>query len=136
MDQFFANASNTIFAVCHNKWWSPQLMTKSLAYDSDVSRAFLGQTSTHIKPTKAPPWLALSQEIFKICTFRYSKNALLALSVFRFPCKTFSKLLNLTLRKTLFCGWFLKSSYIQIRNLYGCKLARVAKRSELIRCSK
>ena len=60
----------------------------------------------------------------------------LALFIFRFHCKTFSKLLNLTLRKILFRGCILKDSYIQIKNLYGYKLLRAANRSELKRCSK
>ena len=55
-----------------------------------------GQTGTHI------------EEIFIMSASRYSKNALLALSVLRFFCKIFSKLLKLTLRKTLFRGLFLK----------------------------
>ena len=44
-----------------------------------------------------------------IGTSRYSKNTLLALSVLKFLCKIFSKLLKLALWKTLFCGWFLKN---------------------------
>ena len=45
----------------------------------------------------------------------------LVLSVLRFLCKTFLKLLRLTLQKTLFHRWFLKNSHIQIKNLYGYK---------------
>ena len=38
----------------------------------------------------------------------------LALSVLRFPCKLFCKLLKVTLWNTLLCWWFLKkNSYIQ-----------------------
>ena len=47
----------------------------------------------------------------------------LALSFLRFFYKTFSKVL-------------LKNSYIQIKHLYGYKLVRAAKRSELKRCHK
>ena len=60
----------------------------------------------------------------------------LTMSVLRFLCKTFSKLLKFTLWNTLLCGWFLKNSYIQINFFYGYKLVRAAKRSELKRCSK
>ena len=37
---------------------------------------FFWQTGTHMIRKKAPPLLAKSQEIFKICASRYSKNAL------------------------------------------------------------
>ena len=60
----------------------------------------------------------------------------MALSILRFLCKTFSKLLKLSLQKTLFRGWFFKKWYIQIKNLYRYKLISVAKRSEPKRCSK
>ena len=43
----------------------------------------------------------------------------LALLVLRFFCKTFSKLLKLTLGKNLFRELFLKNSIIQIKYLYG-----------------
>ena len=50
---------------------------------SDVSRFFFGgggggegQTGTHIKLSKAAPWMASIGEIFKIHASRYSKNAL------------------------------------------------------------
>ena len=39
------------------------------------------------------------------------------LSVLRFLCKTFSRSLKVTIRKALFCGWFLKKSYIQIKKI-------------------
>ena len=58
----------------------------------------------------------------------------LALPVLRFLCKSFSKLLKLILQKTLFHGWFLKNSYIQIKNVNGYKPVRAAKQSELKRC--
>ena len=38
---------------------------------------------------------------------------------------------NLQAHKKLFSGWFLKNSYIQIKNLYCHKLERAAKQSEL-----
>ena len=37
---------------------------------------FFGQTSTYIEPTKASSWVVLSKKKFKICTSKYSKNAL------------------------------------------------------------
>ena len=55
----------------------------------------------------------------------------LAMSVLRFLCKTLSKLLKLTLLKTLFHGWFFKNSYIQVKKLYSSKFMRAAKQSEL-----
>ena len=56
----------------------------------------------------------------------------LALSTLRFLA--FS---NLCLHnKTLFCGWFLKNSYIQTKNWYGYKLVRAVKQSKLKTCSK
>ena len=60
----------------------------------------------------------------------------LALYVLKFVCKAFSKLLKFTLWYTRGCGWILKKSYIQIINLYEHKLVRIAKWSELKRCSK
>ena len=65
--------------------------------------------------TKQINFQNLSLQIFWKCTPWLQ-------SVLRFFCKTFSKLLNLTLRKTLFCRWFLKNSYIQIKKLYHYKL--------------
>ena len=41
---------------------------------------------------KMPPWLALSGNILKICAIDALKMHSLALSVPRFPCKTFSSL--------------------------------------------
>ena len=41
---------------------------------------------------KMPPWLALSGNILKICALDALKMHSLALSVPRFPCKTFSSL--------------------------------------------
>ena len=58
----------------------------------------------------------------------------LALSVLRFLCKAFSKLLKLTLQKTL--DDFIKNSHIQIKNSYGYKLVKAVKQSELKRCSR
>ena len=49
---------------------------------SEVSRVFLGKTSTYIKSTKAAPWLLLSRKIFKFCASRSSKNALSGLAYF------------------------------------------------------
>ena len=54
-----------------------------------------------------------------------------ALTVLQFLCETFSKLLKLTLRKTLFQGWFLTNSYIQRKKLYGYKLVRAVRQYSL-----
>ena len=51
----------------------------------------------------------------------------------RFLCETLSRLLKLTLQKTLFCGWLIKyiqiNPYIQIKKLYDYKIVRAAKQS-------
>ena len=39
-------------------------------------QSILGQIGTYIEPTKVPPWLVLSRELFNMCASRYSKNAL------------------------------------------------------------
>ena len=61
------------------------------------------------------------------------KNSL-PLSVLRFLCKTFSKLLKFALPNTPLHRWFLKNWYIhiaiQMKNLYGFNLERAAKRPE------
>ena len=63
-------------------------------------------------------------------------NALkMVLSVLKFLCKLFSKLLKFTLRNTCPRGWYLKNSWIHKQNLYGYKLVRAVKQSELRRCS-
>ena len=59
-----------------------------------------GQTDTEENLSKFVPW-------------RYSKNATLPQFVLIFLCKTLSKLLKLSLQKTLFHGWFLKNKKIK-----------------------
>ena len=70
---------------------------KDSGESSDVSRIFLGKNGTYIKPTKVPPWLALSK-IFVLSDAlkMHSPN----LPVLRFICETFSKLLKFALRNT------------------------------------
>ena len=53
----------------------------------------------------------------------------LALSAHRFLCETFPKYLKFTIQKALFRWWFLKNSYIQIKNLYSFKIVKAAKES-------
>ena len=78
-----------------------------------------------------------SRKKIKIYASRYTKNVLPGCLFLDFFCKTFSKLLKLTLRKTLYSKWFLKNSFIYSNlNLYGYKLVKAVKRSELQRCSK
>ena len=93
-------------------------------------------TNRTVSVTKLSPELVSSRATLKVVPPDTLKMDSLALSVLRFLCKTFSKLLKPTLRKTSFREWFLKSSYIQIKNLYGYKLVRTAKWSELKRYSK
>ena len=78
-----------------------------------------GQTGIYIEPTKAPSYFYKFSKFVSPDTL---KMHLLALSFLRVFCKIFSKLLNLTLRKTLFRGSFKKNWYIQIKNLYGYKM--------------
>ena len=52
------------------------LIRVSFKYNKWHIKCFFGQRDTQIEPTKTPPWLAPSTEIFKICDSRYSKNAL------------------------------------------------------------
>ena len=52
------------------------LIRVSFKYNKWHIKHFFGQRDTQIEPTKTPPWLAPSTEIFKICDSRYSKNAL------------------------------------------------------------
>ena len=52
------------------------LIRVSFKYNKWHIKRFFGQRDTQIEPTKTPPWLAPSTEIFKICDSRYSKNAL------------------------------------------------------------
>ena len=61
---------------------------------------FFGQTSTNIKPRKLPPWLAPSEKVSKIVPLDTIHS--LALSVLWFLCKTFSKLLKLSLQIHIF----------------------------------
>ena len=56
--------------------------------------------------------------------FQMLKMHSLALSTLRFSCQRFSRLLKLTLHYIR--GWFLKNSYIQIKNLYSYRLVRAA----------
>ena len=93
-------------------------------------QSFFGQPSTHIKSMIMSPWLAPRGKIFKVCSSRYSRNALPG-SACSVLCKTLSKLLKLLLPKTPFCGWLFKKSYIQIKKLYSFKLLGAAKWSEL-----
>ena len=59
------------------------------------------------------------------------KEHSLALSVFRSLCKTFSKLLKLTLQKTL--SWMIfQKKLIYSKNLYSYKLAKAVKPSQKI----
>ena len=93
-------------------------------------QSFFGQPITQIKSMIMSPWLAPRGKIFKVCSSRYSRNALPG-SVCSVLCKTLSKLLKLLSPKTPFCGWFLKKSYIQIKELYSFKLLGTAKWSVL-----
>ena len=98
-------------------------------------QSFFGQTGTYIKSTKAPPRLAQSG---KFSSKFVPPDALKMHSLFvlQFSCKTVSKLLKFTLQHTLLCGWLLKKSiYLSNKNLYGYKLIRAVKQSDLKRWS-
>ena len=93
-------------------------------------QSFFGQTGTYIKSKKAPPRLAQSG---KFSSKFVPPDALKMHSLFvlQFPCKTVSKLLKFTLQNTLLCGWLLKKSIYLNKNLYGYKLIRAVKQSQL-----
>ena len=81
-----------------------------------------------------PQSLVLGRGSLKNYTSKYPEMhslALFVLSVCYFFVKHFPNQ-----GKTLFRGWFLKNSYIQIKNWYVYKLVRTAKQSELERSSK
>ena len=93
-------------------------------------QSFFEWTGIYIEPTKAPSWLMLSRKFSKFVPPDGLKMHSLALPVVRFLRKTFSRLLKFTLRNTALKGWFFKNSYIQIKNLYGYKLARTEEKEE------
>ena len=72
---------------------------------------------------------------FKICTCKCSKNALAGRLFLDFFVKYSENCLTLHY-ETLLRGQSFKKFYNQMKNLYGCKLVRAAKRSELERRSK
>ena len=84
---------------------------------SDVSIVFLGRLVHISKPRRRHHGWRKAEKFSKCVPPDTLKMHSLALSVLRFLCKTFSKLLKVTLRKALFCGWFLKKSYIQIKKI-------------------
>ena len=88
--------------------WCPQKITNV----SEVSRVFLGRLEHTLNPWQLHHVLHQAEK-FKFVTPNALKMHSLALSVLRFLCKTFSKLIKFTLRNTLLCGWLFKKSYIQ-----------------------
>ena len=103
---------------------------------SDASRVFLDRLVHISDPRRCHHGWRRAEKFSKFVPPNTLKMHSLALSVLRFLCKTFPKSLKLSLRKTLFRGWFSKISYIQIKKLYGYELVRAAKWYELKRCSK
>ena len=100
------------FAWCNEDGlYSSQKKLKILERAVTHPEFFLGKNGTYIKPTKAPPWLALSK-IFVLSDAlkMYSPS----LPVLRFICETFSKLLKFALRNTSVRGWFFKKSYFNL----------------------
>ena len=100
-----------------------------------IQSFFLGRPVHTLNPRRRHR-LAQSEKVPKFVPPDIQNVHSLALSVLRILCKTFSKLLNLALWKTLFHGRFLKNSHIQIKFFYGYKLVRAAKQPDLKRCSK
>ena len=82
---------------------------------SDISRVFLGRMVHTLNPWRCNHGWHLAEKCSKFVPPDTLKIHSLPLSVLRFLCKTFSILLKLSLWKTLFCGWFFKNSYIQIK---------------------
>ena len=103
---------------------------------SDLSRVFLGRPIYTSNVERRRQGWRQADKCLKIVPPHTLKVHSLPVSVLRFLCKTFSKLRKLTLRKICFCGWFLKTLYIQIKNLYAYKLVRAGKRNKVKRCSK
>ena len=100
---------------------------------SDISRVFLGRMEHTLNPWRCNHGWHLAEKCSKFVPPDTLKIHSLPLSVLRFLCKTFSILLKLSLWKTLFCRWFFKNSYIQIKNLYDYNLVRAANQSQLKR---
>ena len=71
---------------------------------SDVSRDFLGITVHTSNPERCHHGWRQAEEFLNFVPPDTPKMHSLALSVLRFLCKTFSKLLKFTLQKTLFLG--------------------------------
>ena len=124
----FLEPSFWIFPKLH--WGSPsrknsrlfKLNNRNSCEISDVSRVFLGRpVHTSNARSRQDGW-RWAECFSKLVPPETLKKHSLALSTLKFLCKTFPKLLKLSLQKTLFRGWFLKNSYIRINILYGYKL--------------
>ena len=110
----------------YEKWTTPDMFYfKAVTYPE-----FFWDRPVHI----LNQWLASSGEIFKICAARYLKMHFLALSVLRLSCKTFPNYLSLHYKTLFFMDYLKKNSYSN-KNLFGYKLLRAAKRSQLKRCN-
>ena len=89
-----------------------------------IQSFFLGRPVHTLNPRRRHR-LAQSEKVPKFVPPDILNVHSLALSVLRILCKTFSKLLNLALRKTLFHGRFLKNSHIQIKFFMAISLCEL-----------
>ena len=139
---FIFRETSVLELVMHwvNSWFLLYYSSDHLSSDllPSVTRPefFLGRPVHISDPRRCRHGWRRAEKFSKFVPPNTLKMHSLALSVLRFLCKTFPKSLKLSLRKTLFRGWFSKISYIQIKKLYGYKLVRAAKWYELKRCSK
>ena len=92
--------------------------------------SFFGQIGTHTEPC----WHQV-ERLSKFVPPDTLEMHSVALPVLRF-CKTFSKILRLTLQKLFFVDDFLKIHIFKQKICYAYKLVRAAKLSEFNRCSK
>ena len=109
--------------------WSACSLASSVIY----AEFFLGKLVHTSNPQSCCHGCCWAEKFLKFMLPDTLKMHSLALPVVRFPWKTSSNLLKLTLRKTIFRGWFLRNPYIQICMAISL---RVAKQFELKRCGK
>ena len=109
--------------------WSACSLASSVIY----AEFFLGKLVHTSNPQSCCHGCCWAEKFLKFMLPDTLKMHSLALPVVRFPWKTSSNLLKLTLRKTISRGWFLRNPDIQICMAISL---RVAKQFELKRCGK
>ena len=130
---FFTLNWDIIFAASSLLW---PIRNKDIYIKQGRIQSFLGRPVHMSKLRRRRHGLHRTENFSKFVPPDALKVHSRALSVLRFLCKIFSKLLQFTLQNTLRGRCFLKNSYIQIKNLCDYKLVWTAMRSQLKRCSK